>query len=342
MNVVFKALRCEIITFLEANRMRRAQFARALKDYGYETAIEHYSFIDLDETKFGALQVDLKTIDTVGLTLGVDWKASSVPSGNSETWHLGPSYTGFKTYTRTTTFALPQDAKLGPSKRNKRPAANLAGGVGDEDAGFFCYLEPQTPTPLIRTLADVELLVAHQVPEVEKFDRIYVDGKATLAQWLEITISREMAKSWLAKGDYMEAVYAGQLQYSFALDIKPGIDLKYTLVASTISPLVPDLSASRENSGTFTLDLNTLHVVAAAGARNGSAIIASDIGPPPAPVAFQVWGPPTTPPPGSHAPVPRQPAPGAGGAAAPSPRRGPGVRLEYPLPLPSLVSPANP
>src|SRR5206468_6080956 len=79
-NVVFKALRCEIITFLEVNRMRRAQFPRAYKDRGYEEAIEHYSFIDLDEGRFGALQVDLKTIDTVGLSLGVDWKASSVPS----------------------------------------------------------------------------------------------------------------------------------------------------------------------------------------------------------------------------------------------------------------------
>ncbi|WP_316172495.1 MULTISPECIES: hypothetical protein [unclassified Bradyrhizobium] len=343
-NVVFKALRCEIITFLEANRLRRAAFPGAVNALGYQAAIDQFSYIDLDEGKYGALQVDLKTIDTVGLTLGVDWKTAPIPSGKSQTWHLGPSLNGFKTYTRTTVFALPQDGKLGPSKRNMQSKSDLAGEDGAEDAGFFCYVEPPSERPLKRTVADIEALVAHQIPEVEKFERIYVDGTATLAQWLERTISREMAKSWLAKGDYMESVYAGQLQYSFALDIKPGIDLKYTLIANSISPLVPDLSASRENSGTFTLNLNTQHVVAAFGAKNGSALIASDVGPPP---PYQVWGPPPEPkksPPGGHfAPVPKQ----RQGASAPTrapaavPSRGPGVRLEYPLPLPSLVPPAN-
>lgn len=338
-NTVFKALRCEIMTFLEANRMRRAAFPSAVKTIGYQAAIEHYSFIDLDEAKFGALQVDLKTIDTVGLTLGVDWKSAPNVSGNSQTWHLGPSLNGFKTYTRTTVFALPQDGKLGPSIRNSRSKARLAGDAGTEDSGFFCYLEAPSERPLKRTLADIEELVAHRLPEVEQYERIYVDGTGTLASWLETTISREMAKSWLAKGDYMEAVYAGQLQYSFALDIKPGIDLKYTLIANTISPLVPDLSASRENSGTFTLNLNTQHVVAAFAAKNGNAIIASDIGPPPEPPAYEVWGPKGAA--GARAPVATRPAAASGGSSSVRPTRGPGVRLEYPLPLPSLVAPAN-
>ena len=342
-NTVFKALRCEIMTFLVANRLRRAVFDNAVKNLGYQPAIDRYSYIDLDERKFGVLQVDLKTIDTLGLTLGVDWKTLVDKAGNSQTWHLGPSSTAFKTYIRTTVFALPQDGTLGPSKRNGQHVPRLSGSTDAVDADFFCYAENSDERPLNYGLENVEILVVHGWPKIEQFDRIYVDGSMTLAAWLEQTISREMAKSWLAKGDYMEAVYAGQLQYSFALDIKPGIDLKYTLVANSISPLVPDLSASRENSGTFTLDLNTLHVVAALGAKNGSAIIASDVGPPP---TFTAWGP-TAPGAGASkgARAPGRVVTSPPGAAVPRqpsiPARGPGVRLEYPLPLPSLTTPPN-
>ena len=318
---IFKALRCEIVTFLELNGFRRTEFDKQKKVLGYEAAYAKYAFLDLDNTKYGQLQVDLKTVDSLGLAVGVDWKILPQPPGRSETWHVGPSLNANKTYTRTTAFAIPQDALLGTSVREKPAAPRLSVNDTATDRDFFCYVEPATATPLRASLENLQALAAHQIPEIESFDRIFVDGRP-LAQWLGEKVSAEASKSSVAMATYMESVYAGQIQYSFALQVKPSIDPKYTLVARVISPLVPSLTASRENTGTFSLLLNTTFATAAAGAKAGTAIIASSKAPP-------VWGPTA---PTSALRTSRQPLP---------PRRGPGIELEYPLPILTLPSPAQ-
>ena len=73
---VFKSLRCELITFLEANRWRAIEFEKRKSRLGYDEARTRYAYLDLDPTKYGALQVDLKTIDVLGLTIGLDWKTN--------------------------------------------------------------------------------------------------------------------------------------------------------------------------------------------------------------------------------------------------------------------------
>jgi hypothetical protein len=330
-NTVFKSLRCEVVTFLAANRARRAEFDKAVISMGYRAAFAKFVYIDIDNTKFGGLQVDLKTIDALGMSLGIDWKAHVDTHGRFHTWHIGPALNGTKTYTQTNVFAIPQDGKLGPSQRGT-PSPRLSGDADAEDSDFFCYLEQRDAPKLKAELKNFEALAAHQIPEVENFDRIYIDGKQPLAQWLMETLSAEAAKSSLARQDYMESAYAGQLQYSFALDVKPSMDLKYTLVATVINPYIPDFTASRDSSGTFTLALNTYLALAAAGARGGNASIAAAFPGPPKPL--EVWGP-------NRPNAQRAGVPAFGGRIAPETagRRGPGVILDYPLPLTPLPLP---
>jgi hypothetical protein len=332
-NTVFKSLRCELVTFLAANRARRDAYVNVVKTIGFKAASERFAYVDIDDSKFGGLQVDLKTIDALGLSVGLDWKTQIEPGGRFHTWHIGPALNGSKTYTRTTVFAIPQDDKLGQSQRGS-PSPRLSGDAQADDSDFFCYLEQRDAAKLKADLETFEALAAHKIPQVENFDRIYVDGPQPLAQWLMEKISAETAKSSLARQDYMESAYAGQLQYSFALEVKPSMDLKYTMVATVINPYVPEFTASRDSTGTFTLALNTHLATAAAGARSGSASIAAAY--PGSPKPLEVWGPNS---PNAQKAV----TPALGGRIAPptTGRRGPGVILDYPLVLTPLPPPGQ-
>src|SRR5262245_38554712 len=167
---VFKALRCEVVTFLELNRFRREAFEKQKNHLGYEAAYAKYAYLNLEDGRYGALQVDLKTIDSLGLTVGVDWKVLPQPAGRSETWHIGPSLSANKTYTRTTTFAIPQDALLGPSLRENDAVDQLSVSDTRSDRDFFCFVEAANLAPLRASLENLQALAAHQIPAIENFD----------------------------------------------------------------------------------------------------------------------------------------------------------------------------
>src|SRR5579872_4770389 len=98
---VLKSLRCELITFLEANRLRRQEFTK-LHLLDFQNAFENYAYLDLDDKEYASIEVDLKTIDTLGLSLGIDQKFPYGPGGAfSKTWHLGPAATTTLTYSRS-------------------------------------------------------------------------------------------------------------------------------------------------------------------------------------------------------------------------------------------------
>jgi len=272
---VMKSIRCEIVTFLVANRLRQRQF---LKEYesNFQDAFQKYAYLNLDDKEYGAVQADLKTIDTLGLSLGIDRKFMYGSTNQfSKTWHLGPSVTGTWTYTRSDVFALAQDATLGPTTRTgsaHKPIAN----VKRQDANFFCYKNAADSSALTNSLVGAEAMVNHERPKLENFERIWVIqvGEITLSKWLEM-MSTEMAKNYLAQGPFKESLIPGQINYTFTLEIKPSFDGKYTLVSQLYNPYVPDLTVTKDDTSTFSFYLNTDSAKAAYGAKNGSASIPS-------------------------------------------------------------------
>jgi hypothetical protein len=332
---IIKSLRCEMITFFVANRMRRQSFLANYKS-DFQGSFANFAFLDLDDNEYGSIQADLKTIDTFGLSVGIDRKFPYGSVGQfSKTWHVGPAYNQTTTYTRTNIFALPQDSTLGPTT-DKQRTNQLYGDPTSGDADFFCYLRPYGEVTKTVTLDELESLVRHQRPEFENFHRIWVGGELTLSEWLE-RMGTDMAKNNLATGPYQESILPGQINYSFSLDVKPSFDLKYTLVSSLYSPLVPDLSISKENTSTFSIFLNTKYAKAAYGGKNGTANLDQP------PKDWVVVAEKKTEPPPRHRLVkqapstvrqqpfarPQLPAPSLG------PSRSPGVSFPAPLAIPA-------
>jgi hypothetical protein len=247
----------------------------------FETAFERYAYLDLDDKEYANIQVDLKTIDTLGLSLGIDEKFPYGPAGGfSRTWHLGPGDTTTWTYARSNLFAVPQNATLGPTTQTGESASQFYGDADRQDASFFCFTASKPEAPIYS--ADlIEALVHHQRADLENFHRIWVVGseRMTLARWLEV-MATEMSKNYLAQGPYTESLIPGQINYAFTLEVKPSIDLKYTLISHVYNPLVPEFSFSKDDTSTFSLFLNTEYAKAAYGAKNGTAAI---------PSAPQVW-----------------------------------------------------
>jgi hypothetical protein len=269
---VTKAIRCEIITFLVANRLRKKEF---LKEYqiDFRDAFERYAFLDLDEKEYGSVQADLKTIDSLGLSIGIDRKFTYGSTNQfSKVWHIGPALNGNWTYTRSNVFAVAQDATLGRSVRGQLLNPALSASANREDADFFCYKDSSVAPVATNSLDNAEALVRHSRPDLENFDRIWIAqiGEVTLARWLEL-MGEEMAKNYLAQGPYTESLIPGQINYTFSLEVKPSFDGKYTLISRLYNPYVPDLTASIDNTSTFSLYLNTPSSKAAYGGKNGTA-----------------------------------------------------------------------
>jgi hypothetical protein len=273
---VLKSLRCEIMTFLVANRFRKDAF---LKTYAsdFSEAFNKYAYIDLDDQEYGTIQADLKTIDSLGLSIGIDQKSNFGATNQfSKTWHLGPSYNATWTYTRSDVFAVAQNATLGPTAQTGPLIKQLYGAADRQDANFFCYVANKNNHDLDYSLEAIESLSYHDRPDLENFDRIWVIGvgSMTLSKWLEV-MAKEFAKNYLAQGPFTESIIPGQLNYSFSLEAKPSLDLKYTLISKLYNPLVPDLTVSKDDISTFSMYLNTPSAKAAYGAKNGNANLPS-------------------------------------------------------------------
>jgi hypothetical protein len=220
----------------------------------------------------------------------MDWKTNIDKGGRSHDWHIGPALTGTKTYNREVLFAVPQDGRLGSDFRQANGAVPVKDSSpladpGSEDRDFFCYLQtadillPNFKSTNIRDiyarLEFMEALTRHELPVLENFHRIMINGDKTLANWFEL-VGAESARGEFSahKLLYVGAILPGQVNYSFALEIKPSFDLKYTLVATVINPYVPDASISRDSTGTFQIFLNMTHAAAALGGKQGTAVIA--------------------------------------------------------------------
>jgi hypothetical protein len=139
---IVKSLRCEIETFLVANRVRgeiannylniltgrngsdkidpnkdREAFLTALKKIS-----DHASF-DVDENQFGYLSIDFKNTHAFNASLPWDFKKIE-KGGNSRDWHYGPGITDTRTSELTVPVAIRQDADFGPSDQLLHPGYN--------------------------------------------------------------------------------------------------------------------------------------------------------------------------------------------------------------------------
>ena len=302
---VVKSLRCEIITFLVVNRLRailsadahnaliRAKQVQDLESYKLALNTQRsLRYLPIDSTQYAALTVDFKNVDTLSLTLGYDWKKqnllapkTSYRSFDVTDYHVGPSYSDTRTFEYIQTIGLPQSADLGPTKDpdplpqpNKFYPGRFSGvffRAIAEDSEFYCYksLWERHPTDISGLINDVQDLVENNDAgdRFRNFKRIYIgeDRGLTFAKWLQNT-STDTVVNQLPIYQSSEALYNGQLEYTFTIDVKPGLDLKYTLVAALTNPLVPEVSGSIEHSSQFAIFLNSPNSLPAFGAKTGN------------------------------------------------------------------------
>jgi hypothetical protein len=290
-----KSLRCEALTFIVENRLRlkiyndavnQAQGTRdqALIDHVH-WLLENYPFIELDEAQYAALGVDIKNIDMATLSMPGDWKTMKKTSAVVRDSHFGPAMAETNTFEYIPPLAIPQYADLGPAVSfnppgQQTPRAALWSSIYNfqptTDESFYCYrslafshaVSAEDAANEIETL----LLDGPGAQNFAQFQRIYV-GTVTLAKWLQDMTGQLSYNAHTSFGTY-ESVVVGQIEYTFTLDFKPSIDAKYTYMGYVVNPFVPELSASVEHSGQFTIVLNTDNAVPATTAKQGNSCIA--------------------------------------------------------------------
>ncbi len=252
---LLKSLRCEMVTFIAANNQRNMMFQAEAKLHGIESAIEKYSYYEIDWAQFGALQLSLQVQDTAGLGTGTqfDWLRTQSP-GHSHAWDLGPTASDQSTYQASWFFAVPQDAiTVWPA-----PA------TASEEHPFSCYsaVPKRNPPPFgsVYTEDDLDALARNDFPDYALFKRVWVNNTTPLAAWLEevgVSIS-DATLHGTHPQQKRDQIVPGQMQYTFQIQITGGLDVKYIL-ASPLWPTVgAEVSGSMQKLNTIVITLNGL------------------------------------------------------------------------------------
>jgi hypothetical protein len=289
-----KSLRCEVLTFIVENRLRLKIYNDAVAETqsrpdqvsidNLHRLLENYPFIQLDEAQYAALGVDIKNINIATLNAPVDWKTTKGVVVRDT--HLGPSMAETNTFEYIPPLAIPQYADLGPTvsfnppgKRPPRAAlwSSIYNFQPTTDESFYCYrslaLSHSVTAEDAANEIETLLLEGPGAKDFAQYERIYV-GPVTLAKWLQ-DMTGQLGYNSHTSFDTYESVVVGQIGYTFTLDFKPSIDAKYTYMDLVVNPFVPELSASVEHSGQFTIVLNTVSSVPATTAKQGNTCIAN-------------------------------------------------------------------
>lgn len=252
---LLKSLRCEMVTFIAANNQRNMMFQAEAKLHGIQSAIEKYSYYEIDWAQFGALELSLEVEDTAGLQSGTqfDWLRSE-GNGHSHAWDLGPTASDQSSYQATWYFAVPQDAiTVWPA-----PAA------GSQEHPFSCYstIPKRIPPPFgsIYTEDDLDALARNDFPDYALFKRVWVNNTTPLAAWLE-EVGTSISDATL-HGTHpqqkRDQIVPAQMQYTFEVQVTGGLDVKYILA----SPLWPtagaEVSGTLQKTNTIVITLNGL------------------------------------------------------------------------------------
>ena len=271
---LLKSLRCEMITFIAANNQRNMMFQAEAKLHGVRSAIEKYSYYEIDWKQFGALALTLQVQDNIGLLSGTqfDWIRTD-GIGHSHAWNIGPTASDQSTYGATWYFVVPQDAITLPPAREIR--AN--------EVPFSCYkaIPKRDPAPFasVYTQDDLDALARGDFPDYALFTRVRVNNTLPLAAWLQ-EVGNSISDATLhgttphQKPDH---VIPAQMQYTFQVVVTGGLDVKYNL-ASPLWPMVAaEVSGGMQKTNTIVITLNGLDSQAAyfaqfsGGAKNSEA-----------------------------------------------------------------------
>jgi hypothetical protein len=322
-----QSLRCELITFYEANSQRHRLFD-FYKGTNRQYALENFSYFELSKELFGGIYLDLKVVDTgniPGAATNFNQKTSS-DAAHSTSWHAGPTFSDTNTYELVRSFLIAQSQTLyGPTISL---ASYEAGNIPVADP-FQCYKAiPQTPAnrdvendtrgpgrhaPKLRVV-DFDGLAQNNYPTLAQFQRIRVMGSSSLplAAWIQSNM-QDTWSNFAASNENVEQkenIIPTQILYSFTVQVQLGLDASYSLVTTRWNPLAVDVGASTQQTSFLQFSVNGPDAGLAAGAKNG--------------VATSTVDKQTT-------PLPELPGTPAPPAASPF-KRG---RLLYPIPLPA-------
>lgn len=272
---VIKSIRCELVSFFAINFQRAIEFNKLERQQRLAEAIELYPFLPIDRRNYASVLLNTTENVNAGLSVGLSIRDTSIISGSPDlkTWRALPSASLMTTYERGQPLILPQFASVGPVSPGSDSTTQIYDPSSSLDQGYFCYKPISRSAPKRREerLADLQDLVSHKLPELENFDRIFVNG-TPMAVWLGL-VSREAAANRRTILPNDEGIESGQLTYSFSLMTKFGGEGDYTLVARHISPFVPGGNASTDTTGKFSIVINLKKASLSVGAQNGNAAI---------------------------------------------------------------------
>jgi hypothetical protein len=250
---LLKSLRCELITFVAANNQRNMMFQAEAKLHGIRSAIEKYSYYEIDWKQFGVLDLSLQVQDNLGLQSGTqfDWIRTQ-STGHSHAWNIGPTATDQSTYVATWYFAVPQDAITLPPARE----------INADEQPFSCYraIPKRDPAPFgsVYTQDDIDALAHDKFPDDALFRRVRVNNTQPLAAWLE-DVGTSISDATLhgtTLQQKRDQIVPAQMQYQFQVVVTGGLDVKYNL-ASPLWPMVAvEVSGNMQKTNTITIILN--------------------------------------------------------------------------------------
>lgn len=265
---LLKSIRCELITFYDANRRRQQKYRNYVSTAGRsfapapadpERALAELSHFDLKDELYGMFLVNLKVTDTLNLPGGGTAATNRhvTDATHSKTWHVGPTASGVGTSEFQWLFAVPQNARLvgaaGPAVIERSSA-----GI-DED--FNCFNELNV---------DFDGLARGKYAELERFRRVYVNGVLPLAGWLQEN-SKLISTVYLTPDiNRSEVIFPAQMFYSFSLQVSGGVNARFSLVSPQWNPLAIDMTAQVQQTSNVQIFINGNRAAYANAAKTGT------------------------------------------------------------------------
>jgi hypothetical protein len=264
---VIKSVRCELVTYYEANRLRRQNFIAQIKNPGGDTsqnfklAVKKFSYFDVDDGQYGTIYLDLKVIDTIGTGSGTAFDNKLIRSSEAtRVFHLGPTLQDQNTYELFWNFAIRQDAHLSPSVSNAQSYAE------NETDQFACFNNLNVSR---------EDMARNNVPSgIAQFKRIWVNGSEPLAAWL-LDNNHTIGSSYFTETDSeaAEQIIPAQMFYNFAIQTSAGLDSKISITGLRWNPAAVEATASSQQTSSLTFYVNGPKAQLANGAKGGTATI---------------------------------------------------------------------
>jgi hypothetical protein len=283
-----QSLRCELITFYEANNQRHNLFDFYNTNHHRRYAVDNFPYFELSKELFGGIYLDLKVVDTANVPgSGTNFnQKTSFDAAHSTSWHAGPTFSDTNTYELVRSFLIAQNQTLsGPTITT---TSYEAGDIPDADP-FQCYKAiPQTAAdrdvektvkPKFK-VRDFDGLAQNNYPKLNQFQRIRVTGSSVLplAAWIQENM-RDSWSNFAAKDESIEIkenIIPTQITYSFTVQVQLGLDVSYSLATTRWNPLALDAGGSTQQTSFLQFVVNGPDAALAAGAKNGVATSAVD------------------------------------------------------------------